>query len=152
MARIEASIEIEASRTDVFRVCHDIDRRPDWDERVVNLEMITPPPIRRGSLVRIDAGRSGQFLYTWDAEYTNFRLPSGSAMRVIDAAPSSPFKSGIETWELSPTAKGTRVVLTWEYQPRGFISRVLDALGRRAGTRRVMQHSLENLKNLLETG
>jgi hypothetical protein len=103
-------------------------------------------------LVRIEAGRGGRFHYTWDAEYTNYRLPSGSAVKVLDAAPSSPFKSGAETWELSKTSDGTRFTLTWEYQPRGIISRISDALGRRASTRRLIGRSLNNLKALIEAG
>ena len=150
MARIEASIEIAAAPTTVFRFCHDLDRRPDWDERVVGVETITPGPVRRGSLIRIDAGRSGRFLFTWDAEYTSYQLPGGSTLKVIDAAPSSPFRSGTETWEFSLSGSGTRFTLTWDYQPRGFIARIADALGRRGATRRAIQRSLENLKALIE--
>jgi len=150
MARIEASIEIAAAPTTVFRFCHDLDRRPDWDERVVGVETITLGPVRRGSLIRIDAGRSGRFLFTWDAEYTSYQLPGGSTLKVIDAAPSSPFRSGTETWEFSLSGSGTRFTLTWDYQPRGFIARIADALGRRGATRRAIQRSLENLKALIE--
>ena len=150
MARIEASIEIAAAPAVVFRVCHDLDRRPEWDERVVSTELITSPPIRRGSLVRIDAGRSGQFLFTWEGEYTHYQWPSGSAVRVLDAAPSSPFKSGTEKWELRQSGDGTHFTLIWEYQPRGFVARLAYALGRRAATRRAIRRSLQNLKRLVE--
>ncbi len=152
MARIEVSTEIAAAPTTIFRFCHDLDRRTEWDERVVGVEMITSPPIRRGSLVRIEVGRSGKFEYTWDGEYTSYQLPSGSALKVLDAAPSSPFKSGTETWEFSKTADGTRFTVTWEYQPSGILSSISDALGRRGGTRRAIQRSLENLKTLIEAG
>lgn len=152
MTRIQASVEIAAPPTTVFRFCHDLGRRPEWDERAVGLEMITPAPLRRGSLIRIDAGRAGQFQYTWEAEYTSYQMPSGSALRVLDAAPSSPFKSGVETWQLSKSADGTLFKLTWEYEPRGFLASIADALGRRAGTRRAIRRSLENLKALIEAG
>jgi hypothetical protein len=150
MARIEASIEIAAPRIDVFRFCHNLDRRSEWDERVVDVEWITPLPVHRGSLIRVDAGRSGRFQFTWEAEYISYQLPSGSTIRVIDAAPSSPFKSGTEDWEFSQTAHGTRFTVVWEYQPRGFFSRISDVLGGRAGTRRAIRRSLDNLKNLIE--
>jgi uncharacterized protein YndB with AHSA1/START domain len=151
MARIEASIEIAAPPAVVFRFCHDLDRWPEWDERVVGVEPLTGKPIRTGSLIRIDAGRSGQYRFTWDAEYTSYQYPSGSTLKVLDAAPGSPFRSGTETWQFTKTAEGTRFTLIWNYQPRGIIARITDALGRRAGTRRAIQHSLANLQALLET-
>ena len=150
MARIQESIEIAAAPMTVFRLCHDLERRPEWDERVVGVETITPPPIRRGSLIRIDAGRAGQFLFTWEAEYTTYQLPSASNLKVIDAAPSSYFKSGSEKWDLSQSGGGTRFTLTWEYQPNGIVARITDALGRRSATRRAIRRSLENLKALAE--
>jgi hypothetical protein len=152
MARIEESIEIAAAPTTVFRFCHDLERRPDWDERVVGVEMLTPAPLRRGSLIRVDAGRAGQFLFSWDAEYTDYQFLSGSTLRVIDAAPSSPFKTGAETWQFSQSSGGTRFTLTWDYQPRGIIARIGDALGRRAATRRAIRRSLSNLQAHFEAG
>ncbi len=150
MARIEASIEIAAAPADVFRFCHDIQRWTEWDERVAGVEMISLPPIRRGSLVRVDAGRSGQFRFTWEGEYTHYQLPGGSTVKVLDVASSSPFKSGTETWEFTKTAGGTRFTLTWVYQPKGIVSRIRDALGGRISGRRAVQRSLKNLKILLE--
>jgi hypothetical protein len=152
MARIEESIEITAAPADVFRLCHDPKRRSEWDVRVVGVELLTPGPIRRGSLIRIDAGRSGQFLFTWDAEYTSYQWPGSSTLKVIDAAPSSPFRVGTENWQFNKSGGGTRFTLTWDYQPRGFIARVADALWRRAGTRRAIRRSLNNLKTLIEAG
>lgn len=151
MARIEASIQIAARPATVFRYCHDLDRRPEWDERVVGAEMITPPPVRSGSVIRIDAGRSGEYQFTWDAEYTTYQMPSGSTLKVLDAAPSAPFRSGTETWRLRQTGEGTDFTLIWEYQPRGFIARITDALGRRAGTARAIRQSLEKVKTLIES-
>lgn len=152
MVRIEESIQIETSPTDVFNLCHDLARRTEWDERVVGVEMITPAPIRRASLIRIDAGRAGQFLFTWEGEYINYQFPSSSTLKVIDAAPSSPFKAGTESWEFSRSGGGTQFSLTWEYQPRGFLARIADVLGRRATTRRAIRRSLANLKTLIEAG
>jgi hypothetical protein len=151
MARIEVSVDIAAPRTDVFLFCHNLDRRPEWDDRVVGAELITQAPLRRGSLIRIDAGRSGRFKYTWEAELVNYQLPSSSTMKVIDAAPSSPFKSGTEHWEFSQTADGTHFAIVWEYQPRGILSRISDALGGRSATRIAIRRSLKNIKTSLET-
>lgn len=150
MARIEASIEIAASPMKVFRFCHDLSHWPEWDDRVVGVEMITTPPPRRGSLIRIDAGRSGRYRFTWEGEFSNYQMPSGSTLKVLDAAPSSPFKSGTETWQFGQSGGGTRFTIIWEYQARGIISRIMDALGGRGATRRAIRRSLHNAKNLIE--
>ena len=152
MARIEASIEIAAPPATVFRYCHDLDRWPEWDERVVGVEPITGKPIRTGSLIRIDAGRSGQYLFTWDAEYLRYYMPTESALRVLDAAPSSPFKTGTLTWRFEQSSRGTLFTIIWEYQPRGFLARIGDALGRRRATQGAIHRSLENVKNRIESG
>jgi hypothetical protein len=151
MPRIEAQVEIAASPSSVFRFCHDVTRRPDWDERMVGVELLTPEPVRRGTLIRVDAGRGGRYLYSWDGEYAEFQFPVGSSLRVIDAAPSSPFRSGTERWDFSSIGGGTRLRLVWEYQPRGLIARVSDFLGGRSSTHRALRRSLVNLKALIES-
>ena len=71
---------------------------------------------------------------------------------MVDAAPSSPFKTGRESWECNSAGGGTRFTLTWDYQPRNFIASIADALGRRSATRRDIRRSLDNLKKLIEAG
>lgn len=151
MARIEDSIDIAATPAIVFRFCHDAAHRAEWDERVTRAQLLSSEPVRRGTLLRIDAGRSGKFLFSWDAEYSEFQFPYSSTLRVLDAAPSSPFKTGTESWTFGPAGGGTRFTLVWEYKPRGFFARIADALGQRAATRRAIRKSLANLKGLLES-
>jgi hypothetical protein len=152
MSRIEEHIEIAAAPSSVFRFCHDITRWTQWNERVVSVEMLSPRPLRRGTLLSIDAGRGGRYLFSWDAEYVEFQFPQQSVLRVVDAAPSSPFKAGTESWQCNSASGGTRFTLVWDYQPRNWIARIADALGRRAATRRDIRRSLTNLKKLIETG
>ena len=47
---------------------------------------------------------------------------------------------------------GTRLTVVWDYQPRGFLARIANALGRRAATRRAIRRSLANLKAMIEAG
>ena len=152
MARIEEHIDIAAASSVAFKFCHDPAHRPEWDERVMRVELLTPEPVRRGTLLRIDAARAGKFLFSWDAEYADFQFPSSSTLRVLDAAPSSPFKTGSESWEFGSAGGGTRFTLVWDYTSRGFLARIADALGQRAATRRAIRRSLANLKQLLESG
>ena len=153
MPRIEAQIEIAVVPATLFYFCHDVAKRSLWDERVMAMEMLSPAPVRQGTLVRIDAAQGGEFAFTWDAEYVEFHFPQNSTLQVLDAAPSSPFASGSETWRFSSIGGGkTRFTLLWEYRPRGLIGRLLDNLGRRSATRKMIQRSLENLKALVEAG
>lgn len=153
MPRIEEHIDIAAGQTDVFRFCHDIASRPDWDEQVMHVELLTPQPIRQGTLIRIDAKRSGSSIFSWDAEYVGFRFPLSSELRVIDTASSSPFGAGSEIkWQFSSAGGGTRFSWVWDYRPQGILTRILDSLGGRASTQRAIKSSLNNLKAMIESG
>ena len=151
MARIEEHIEIAAPASTVFRTCRDADKRPQWDERVMRIELLSDKPIRQGTLIQVDEGRSGTFLYSWEGEYSSFQFPNNYTIKVLDAAPSSPFKSGSETWRFSTVGSGTtRLSFIWEYTPRNWIGRIVDRLMKRGATRRAIRHSLANLKELVE--
>jgi uncharacterized membrane protein len=151
MPRIEEQIDIAVARADVFRFCHDVNRRPEWDEQVEHMELLTPRPIRQGTLLRIDA--KGGPVFTWDAEYVGYQFPSGSRVRVLDAASSSPFGRGSEvSWEFESVGSGTRLTWVWDYRPNGIIARIVDVLGRRVATQRAIKRSLANLKEMIEAG
>lgn len=150
MAKIEQQVHIAASPTTVFRFCHDPEKRAEWDERVAKVKVLTRGPIRTGSLIRVDASQPGGPLFTWDAEYVSFQFPLSSKLRVFDAAPSSPFKSGTEIWRFDAEGGGTRFTLTWDYKPRNWIAAIFDFLWRRRATRRAIQNSLANLESMIE--
>jgi hypothetical protein len=152
MPRLEESIDISAAPSVVFKFCHDLARWPEWDERVVGVELLSSKPVRRGALLSVDAGRSGKYLFSWDAEYAEFQFPHNSKLRVVSAALSSPFDAGSESWRFSSVGGSTRFTLVWDYQPRNFFARIADTLGRRASTRRAIRRSLANLKAMVEAG
>ncbi len=151
MARIEEQIDVAGSPRAVFRFCHDTDRRPEWDERVTRVKIITPGPVRRGSVARFDTPPPrGGGVFSWEGEFVAYTHPTGSRLAVIDAAPSSYFVDATEEWSFTGSAEGTRVSLTWEYTPRGIVGRITDALGGRRSTRRAVGESLANLKRMLQ--
>ena len=153
MPCIEEQIEIAAARSDVFRFYHDFASRHEWDEQVGHIELLTSKPIRSGTLFRVDSGASGSALYTWDAEIVDYKLPSTSKVRVLDVAPSCPFKAGSEmTLEFSSVGSGTRVTWIWDYRPHGIIANIIDKLGRRGATQRAIKRSLTKLKQMIESG
>jgi uncharacterized membrane protein len=151
MPRIEERIEIAANRADVFRFCHDVAHRPEWDEQVAQVELLSPRPVRAGALLRFDA--KGGAVFTWDAEYIEYHIPQNSKLRVIDAASSSPFAKGsLVSWNFEAVGVSTRLTWVWEYKPNGLIARLLDVLGRRSATQRAIKRSLLNLKKVIESG
>jgi hypothetical protein len=152
MSRIEERIEVAAPPSTVFRVCHDAAKRPEWDERVKRMELITPAPVRQGTLFQVDAVAPGGSIFGWEGEYVEFKYPMSATLKVLDAAPSSPFKSGTEVWQYSAVSGHTHLTMTWEYQPRNIIFRLLDVVAGRAMTRRAIRRSLINLKEMVENG
>jgi len=151
---IEETIEIAAGSADVFRFCHDAKRRPTWDEQALRIELLTPPPMRLGTLLRVDAKPAGgSSVFSWDAEVIAYHFPLNSRVRVLDSALSSPFGPGSEVnWGFSSAGSGTRVTWTWNYKPRGFFANIRDKLGGQAATRRAIRNSLGNLKTMIERG
>jgi uncharacterized membrane protein len=152
MPRIEEQIEVSVARPEVFKFCHDVKQRPEWDEQVDNIEILSSGPIRQGTLVRVDA-RQGSSLFSWDAEVSAYTFLQSSHVRVLDAAKTSPFGRGSETiWEFESVGSGTRMTWIWDYKPNGFMSRIMDGLGRRSSTRRAIKRSLANMKSMMEAG
>ena len=150
MPRIQKEIQIDARPTGVFRFCHDLERRPEWDERMTRAQILTPKPIRRGTVIRADTRPPMGDVFSWEGEFVEFHFPRSSKIEVIDAAPSSSFVDGTEAWEFRRSSDGTELSFRWEYRPRGILGRILDLAVRRRATRRAIAQSLENLKGMIE--
>jgi ribosome-associated toxin RatA of RatAB toxin-antitoxin module len=150
MPRIEERIEIAASSPTIFHLCHDAARRPEWDKRIKRIELITPGPVRQGTLFQVDASTPSGSVFGWEGEFSEFKYPTSATLRVLDAALSSPFKSGVETWRFDSMGDTTRVTVVWDYQTRNVITRIIDAAVGRSATRRSIRHSLANLKAMAE--
>jgi hypothetical protein len=143
-------ISIARRPTYVFRFCHDVDRRAEWDKRVTHVQILTHKPIRRGTMVRIDTHPAVGPLFSWEGEFVEYSFPSNSTLKVIDAAPSSYFVAGSEEWHFESSRTGTLFTLAWDYRPRGLLGRLVDVLIRRARTRRAIKESLKNLRRMAE--
>ncbi len=146
MPRIEADIDVPGRPSGVFRFCHEMNRRVEWDERVSRVRILTPKPVRTGAVIRVDTpSPRGGPVFSWEGEFVAYNYPSSSKLVVIDAAPSSYFAEGSEEWSFSQSDSGTKVSLVWQYQPRGILGRITDALVTRRSVRRAIDQSLENL-------
>ena len=154
MIEISESIQISATPTEVFRFCHNLERRPEWDERVDRIELQgLSRVLRRGALLRVDAHASRGLAYSWEGEYSQFSIPGGSTMRVIEAAHASYFRPGAsEDWQFGPVGGGTRFTVAWRYKPRGLLGLLFDPLFRRGSIRRAIRRSMACAKALIEAG
>jgi hypothetical protein len=150
MPRIEERITIAAPTSAVFRACHDADKRPKWDERMKRMELLTPAPVRQGTLFQADATSSGGAVFGWEGEFSEYKYPMNATLKVLDAAPSSPFKAGTEAWQYSATGGTTDLTVVWEYQPRNILARIIDAVAGKTLTRQALRRSLTNLKEMVE--
>jgi uncharacterized membrane protein len=149
--RIEEQIDIDARQPEVFRFVHDMGKRPEWDEQVGRVEILTPGPVRQGTLLRVDATMGGT-VFTWDGEVVAYQFPNRSRVRVMDAASTSPFTQGSElSWGFSSAGAGTRFTWIWEYRLRGIIARIKNTLGGQAANQRAIRRSLRNLKEMMES-
>ena len=109
MPIIEETIDIAAGPADVFRFCHDAKSRPEWDEQVLRVELLSPAPMRLGTLLRVDAKpASGSSVFTWDAEVVSYHFPMNSTVRVLDTAFSSPFGPGMFSGSCLSSSSGIR--------------------------------------------
>ncbi len=153
MPKIEEQIEISAARADVFRFCHDMTKWSEWAEEVMYVELLTPKPLRAGTLLRIDAQQGHGAIFSWEAEFVNYQMPMGSILQAIDTAPSSPFGVGSQlSWQLESGNGVTQMTWIWDYKPGGFIASIKDVLGGKSSTHKAIKRSLVNLKTLLESG
>ncbi len=151
MPRIEGSIDVPGPPSSVFRFCHEMDRRAEWDERVARVKVLTPRPIRTGTVIRVDTpSPRGGPVFSWEGEFVTYSYPSRSKLVVLDAAPSSYFAEGSEEWSFARSGEGTRVRVAWEYEPRGLLRRISDALIGRRSTRGAVNESLANLRRTLQ--
>ncbi len=152
MPRLEEQIEISVARPQLFKFCHDAKKRPEWDEQIERMEILSPGPLRQGVLIRVDA-RQGNSVFSWDGEVSTYQFPQRSRMQILDPAKTSPFGRGSEfIWDFDAMGSDTKVTWVWDYKPNGFIARILDALGRQIAIRRTMKRSLANLKEMAESG
>lgn len=116
------SVELPAGADDVFALVTDVARLPEWNERIVALES-PPGPLTVGErwTVRVDLpGKrfaSESEVLELDPRQRRFAHRS----KPVDANPSF----SVWTWEVTPTAGGCRVQVSWTLEPRTFGRRLV---------------------------
>ena len=148
MTRVERSIEIDRSPEEVFEALTDLDRLPQWATILVETRKAPGRPIETGDsfeqTIRV-AGvplesrwRVGHIQRPTVVEYEAEGV-MGGRLRMIQ--------------RVSPVGGGSRVELEVDYElPGSFVGELLDQAFVERRNEREAGSSLQNLKDLLETG
>jgi uncharacterized protein YndB with AHSA1/START domain len=110
--RIEASVTINAPAEAIWPVIQDLDRRLQWDARVVSVERMTPLPLGKGTTTRLGYRIFGRLAYT-QVEYVSWKPPYQCGVR---SEMEDGSVSGAGSWNFKPQPDGstrwtTRIVL-----------------------------------------
>jgi uncharacterized membrane protein len=140
------SIEIGRAPADVFAYMADLDRQPEWQERVLETRMLTEPPLRVGSRnlqKRKVPGGPREF----SSEITAYDPPNGYSFKGLDG-PLRP----LGTVRIEPLDGGTRsrVTLDFDFEAHG-LGKLLKPLATR-DARKEIPVAQEKLKERLESG
>jgi hypothetical protein len=150
--RIEISTIIHAPVEAVWAVMQDFTRRTEWDERVVEAAVLTPPPPGRGTRFRITYRVLG--VRSWvETEYVTWDPPRRSGVHAVGFNRGSLFKSAAGSWSFIANSDGT---MTWTTKVNiamrgGPLSPLVERIAIGWYFRRLTERSARNLKLLVET-
>jgi uncharacterized membrane protein len=146
VTKVTKSIEIEASPEKVFNFINDMEKINEANKGSMQGEYISKEPIGVGSTLHF-VGKAGGSQAEFDMEITEFVKNEKVAMHTIGG---SKFKfSGSRT--LEPTAKGTKLTTTMEYEvPYSILGRIVDKLRVRKDMEKMMERTQGYMKKALE--
>jgi uncharacterized protein YndB with AHSA1/START domain len=146
MTRIERSIEIERGPEDVFDVLTDLDRLPNWATIVVETHDLPLRPLQQGTTFRQTIRVAGRSI---ESEWHVAELERPRHVVYEATAPGGGQLAMKQT--VSPSLGGSRVALELDYElAGGFLGELADRAYLERRNEREAEHSLHNLKDLLE--
>ena len=142
--RVERSATIDQPVDRVFEYVSIPVNDPTWVPASLRHEMLSPAPMRVGSITEEDVRFLGRRMrYAW--EITHYEPPTAFALRSI----SGPIPASIRVLLESLDGARTKVILVGEVHLRGVYKPM--GLVMRWGARRQFGTQLRTLKNLLES-
>ncbi len=146
MARIERRIEINRSPDDVFEVLTDLNRLPNWATIVVETHDVPEQAIRNGTTFRQTIRVAGRNLEC-DWRVAELKRPRHVAYEATEVGCGQ--LAMRQT--VVPADSGSRVELELDYElPGGWLGEAIDRAYLERRNEREAEHSLHNLKDLLE--
>ena len=146
MARIERSIEVLSRPEEVFELLTDLDRLSQWATVAGTTVEVPEKPLRAGQTFRHTIRVAGV-----DIE-ADWKVVALQAPELLEYEASAPGGGWLRMRQrVSPTEAGSRVDLEVDYElPGGFLGELADRVYVERRNEREAEHSLQNLKYLLE--
>ena len=121
MAHITGHVRIAAPVEQVFDTVADSRNEPSFNPAMTSVELLTPPPIGRGTRFRARMGRAGTQMLV---ELTEFDRPHRLGSRTTSSMMET---SGTLTF----ATEGTGTVMGWDWQvrPKGWMRLLAPLLG-----------------------
>jgi uncharacterized membrane protein len=147
MARVERQIEVDRTPEEVFELLIDLDRLPEWATMVLENHDTPQKPLRAGQKFGQTIRIAGRNLTTqWEVS----ELEAG---RRVAYRATGPAGASLEMHQrIAPRDGGSRVELEIDYDlPGGALGDAVDRIYVERRNEREAEHSLSNLKELLES-
>src|SRR5450432_4268730 len=118
MVRLEFTIEIERSAEDIYELAGNPENDVKWQSAVLEVEKLTPGPIRTGSRYRHTLKILGKRLAV-EVEFTERQRHSGYVMQSVSAP--FDFQTRVQLTQMSMPrgGRGTRIDTIVEGRPTG---------------------------------
>jgi carbon monoxide dehydrogenase subunit G len=146
VAKITKSIEIEAPPEKVFAFIIDMKKTNETSKGFAEGEYTSKGPVGVGTTLHYVA-KAGGSQAEFDMEVTEFEKNRKMSRRTVGA---SKFKMhGSST--LEPTAKGTKLITTMDYElPYSILGKIIDKLRVSKDMEKSMERTLRDMKKALE--
>ena len=146
MTKLTKSIEIEASPEKVFAFMLDMEKLNEITKGFQEAEYTSKGPVGVGTTVHM-IGKAGGSQSEFDTEITEFEKNKKVSMRTIGASKLKMTGSDI----LEPTAKGTKLTRTFDYElPYSILGKIIDKLRVSKDMEKSMEKVLGDTKKALE--
>jgi carbon monoxide dehydrogenase subunit G len=146
LGKVTKSIEIEVSPEKVFALLCDMEKMNEINKEIEEAEYTSKGPIGVGTTRHV-VGKAGRFKAEVYTEITEFEKNKKISMRTIGA---STIKANVSQ-SLEPTAKGTKLTFTNDYEPPySILGKIVDKLMIHKNAEKNMERYQINMKKALE--
>jgi hypothetical protein len=116
MNAFESSVLVPEGIERVWQYVHDLERRVEWDSRILRAKLIHGLSPGTDCVVRYTYRGMLNTSYSLDAWYQVFEPPSRCVIRFINLPRSCFVRSAAGVWKLKQTPKGTRFTSKFQYK------------------------------------
>ena len=146
MTKLTKSIEIEASPEKVFAFLLDAEKMNEVTKGYSESEYTSKGPVGVGTTIHF-VGKAGGSQAEYDMEYTEFEKNKKISMHTIGASKLKMQYSNT----LEPTAKGTKLTITYDYElPYSILGKIVDKLRVSKDIEKSSEKQLSDMKKALE--